>query len=136
MDDTGTRTSMTLLGRVALTGDEDACARFVNRYGPMVKAITKACRIRAQDGEDIVQAPPVLMNEVESGDLKRDGLPELICSGIANERLNKEPYGGQDEPGHSAILILDPLHSQTGRWSMNPWMNNTTGLCSGMTTPC
>ena len=53
--DTQTRTSTTLLEQVALTGDEPACAKFVARYGPMVKAIARARGLPPEDREDIAQ---------------------------------------------------------------------------------
>ena len=53
--DTQTRTSTTLLGRVALTGDEPACAEFVARYAPMVKAIARARGLAVEDCDDIAQ---------------------------------------------------------------------------------
>jgi RNA polymerase sigma-70 factor (ECF subfamily) len=55
MADAQTRTSTTLLGRVALTGDEPACAEFVARYEPMVRAIARSRGLTPEECEDVTQ---------------------------------------------------------------------------------
>ena len=55
MAETGTRTSTTLLERVALTGDDAACAEFVARYTPMVRAIAQGRNFQSADVDDVAQ---------------------------------------------------------------------------------
>lgn len=63
------------------------------------------------------------MSFVETADLDGDGLPELVCWGIANKREDGLPFGALNEKGHCAILVLNPRRRGPGCWSMNSWMN-------------
>ncbi len=52
---TQTRTSTTLLARVATTGDEPACTAFVERYTPLVRTVAFSAGLSAEDCDDVVQ---------------------------------------------------------------------------------
>lgn len=55
MDESQSVTSLSLLRRVGAGGDEVACAEFVRRYEPLVRAIGRASRLAPQDCDDLAQ---------------------------------------------------------------------------------
>ncbi len=61
---------------------------------------------------------------IAAADLTGDGLPELVCAGIANERDESIPPGAVSETLHEAVMVIDPRSSGRRSWSMNPWMND------------
>lgn len=59
-----------------------------------------------------------------AADVHGSTLPELILWGIGNQRYNERIGEAISEPFHAAVIVIDPLNPNTGRWSMNDWMND------------
>ena len=91
MDDTATQTSTTLLNRVAEGGDEQACRLFVERYGPLVRALAGSARLLSQDADEVEQE--AMMAAVQGLRLHRydreQGRFKLWFKGIVYHKIQK-----------------------------------------------